>query len=130
MIELNNTNNPNPRQINSIALEAFFNICKLWSLKSKEQMILLGLEDKSSTFYKWKEDKSGILHKDTLERISYIIGIYKALQILFRDVSQANVWIKKPNRVFSGKSALAVMLGGNVVDIAVVRDYLDAQRGW
>ena len=116
-------------EINTTALEAFFNICTLWQLKDKEQMILFGTRTES-TFYNYKKNKKGILHKDTLERISYIVGIYKALQILFPDEKQSDGWIKKSNKAFNGKSALDVMLGGNVVDLAEIRNYLDAQRGW
>lgn len=117
------------KEINSTALETFFNICDKWGINNKEQMILLGLESKS-TFFKWKKDKTGILQKDTLTRISYILGIYKALQIIFPDEQQADAWIKKSNKAFNEYSALDIMLGGNLIDIARVREYLDAQRGW
>lgn len=114
----------------SVALEAFFNICKLWDLSAKEEAILLGIE--GSTFFNYKKNKTGLLHKDTLERISYIIGIYKALNILFPDSERADKWIKKLNNapIFNGEPALNIMTRGNVMDLAIVRNYLDAQRGW
>jgi len=46
---------------------------------------------------------------------------------------RADAWISKRNTapLFGGKSALARMLGGQVSDLYVVRQYLDAQRnGW
>ncbi len=118
------------KQICSTALEAFFNICSLWKLSTKQQEILLGLSE--STFFKYKKDKNVILHRDTLERISYIVGIYKALNVLFPDSERADKWIKKPNNapLFKGEPALNFMLRGNVLDLALVRNYLDAQRGW
>jgi Protein of unknown function (DUF2384) len=66
-----------------------------------------------------------------LERLSYLFGIYAALQILLPVASQADAWVRKPNAapVFGGKSALERMLGGQVADLYVVRHYLDAQRG-
>ena len=66
------------------------------------------------------------------ERISYLLGIYKALQMLFPEPAQADAWVKKPNQapLFGGRSALERMLGGQVADLYVVRQYLDAQRGW
>ena len=66
-----------------------------------------------------------------LERISYILGIYKALQLLLPDTRAADEWIRRPNEaaVFGGRSALDRMLSGNVADLYIVRQYLDAQRG-
>ncbi len=112
------------------ALRTFFNIAGVWDLSVPEQMKLLGLTSRS-TFYKWKKAGSGRLPKDTLERISYILGIFKDLQVLLPDVSEADRWIKKPNDapLFGGRSALDRMLSGHVADLYVVRQYLDAQRG-
>ena len=66
-----------------------------------------------------------------LERISYVLGIHKALEILFPDPVRADAWVRRPNDapLFGGRSALERMLGGNVSDLYVVRQYLDAQRG-
>ncbi len=93
-------------------------------------MTLLGVTARS-TFFKWKKDPNTALPKDTLERISYILGIYKALQILLPDEKAADDWVKRPNEapLFSGRSALDRMLSGQVADLFVVRQYLDAQRG-
>lgn len=116
-------------QINKAALNAFFNLISEWQISSSEAQILLG-EIKPSTYYQWKSSRNGILPKDTLDRISYLLGIYKALRILYSDPDNANAWVKKPNKTFNGSSALDVMLGGQIVDIAKVRSYLDAQRGY
>ena len=112
------------------ALRAFFRIAQLWSLSVEEQMTLLGLTARS-TFFKWKKDPNTVLPKDTLERISYILGVYKALQILLPDELAADEWVRRPNAVplFAGRSALDRMLSGQVADLFVVRQYLDAQRG-
>ena len=112
------------------ALRAFFRIADLWSLSVEEQMTLLGLTARS-TFFKWKKDPNTVLPKDTLERISYILGVYKALQILFPDEHAADEWVRRPNAapLFAGRSALDRMLSGQVADLFVVRQYLDAQRG-
>ena len=66
-----------------------------------------------------------------LERISYLLGIYKALHILLPTEHAANAWLKKPNTapLFAGQTALKKMLRGSIVDLADVRRYLDAQRG-
>lgn len=112
------------------ALRAFFRIAAAWGLKSAEERVLLG-NPPESTFFKWKKDQDGNLPRDVLERISYVLGIYKALQILLPGPEQADGWVRKPNRapLFAGRSALERMLSGNVADLYVVRQYLDAQRG-
>ena len=113
------------------ALRTFFKLAELWNLRIAEQRKLLG-DPPESTFYKWKRQQDGVLGRDTLERISYLLGIYKALQILFPDPAQADAWLHKPNQsaLFGGHPAMERMLSGNVSDLYVVRQYLDAQRGW
>jgi hypothetical protein len=112
------------------ALRAFFNLAERWQLRVAEQRKLLG-DPPESTFYKWKRERDGALSRDTLERISYLLGVFKALAILFPQPDRADAWLRKPNSApaFGGKSALDRMLSGNVSDLFVVRQYLDAQRG-
>lgn len=115
---------------NSVALKAFFGITQKWQLTAEQERILLGTS--LATFYRWKKNKEGSLSQDTLERISYILGIYKALRILLPSEEAANHWTKKPNAgpLFGGQSALDKLLVGRVIDLADVRRYLDAERGW
>jgi hypothetical protein len=112
------------------ALRTFFHIAEKWELTNDEQMTLLGI-DARSTFFKWKRDRDGLLSRDTLERVSYILGIYKALNILLPNEQAADAWVRCLNTapLFGGKSALDRMLSGKVSDLYVVRQYLDAQRG-
>ena len=118
------------RSLSGPALRTFFRIAETWGLSVEEQMKLLGLTNRA-TLYNWRKAKEVALSKDTLERISYILGIYKALQILFPDEKAADAWVRRPNTaaLFAGKSALDRMLSGQVADLYVVRQYLDAQRG-
>ena len=111
------------------ALRTFFRIAEVWSLKEQEQMRLLGLENRS-TFQSWKRGAVAAVPKDTLERISYILSIYKGLQILLPKT--ADQWVRKPNKagIFGGRSAIERMASGNVADLYVVRQYIDAQRGY
>ena len=118
------------RGLSGPALRVFLRIAALWELSVDEQMALLGVTARS-TFFKWKKDPNAVLPKDTLERISYVLGIYKALQILLPDEKAADEWVKRPNTAhsFAGRSPLDRMLSGQVADLFVVRQYLDAQRG-
>ena len=110
------------------ALRTFFRICRKWGIESSQSRILLG-QPARSTFYLWKRNRRGRLSKDTLERISYIIGIYKALHTIFSDSEQADGWIKRSNAasLFAGGSAFDRMMGGQVADLYVVRRYLDSE---
>jgi Protein of unknown function (DUF2384) len=112
------------------ALRTFFKIADAWNLTSEDARTLLGSPPRS-TFFLWKKTGDGQLGRDTLERISYVLGIYKALQILIPEPGAADAWVRKPNTapLFGGKPALARMLSGNVADLYVVRQYLDAWRG-
>lgn len=108
-------------------MDAFARLAEDWNLSTDEQLTLLGSPGRS-TFFKWKKS-GGNLPQDTIERISHMLGIYKSLQILLPNPESADGWIKKPNAYFDDRSALEVMLDGQVVDIYRVREYLDAQRG-
>lgn len=110
------------------ALRTFFRIAGAWGLREQEQMSILGL-DSRSTFQSWKRGAVASIPKDALERISYVMGIYKGLHILLPKT--ADDWVRKPNKaaLFGGRSALDRMLSGNVADLYVVRQYVDAQRG-
>lgn len=111
-------------------LRAFFRIAELWRLSAEEQRILLGSPARS-TFFKWKRGDAAALPRDVLERISYVLGIFKALEILLPRAESADGWIRRPNDAppFGGRSALDRMLSGNVGDLYAVRQYLDAARG-
>ena len=112
------------------ALRSFFGLAESWNLRIADQRKLLG-DPPESTFYKRKRQQDGTPGRDVIERISYLLGIWKNLQILFPDTTQADAWLNKPNQaaLFGGHSALQRMLSGNVADLYVVRQYLDAQRG-
>lgn len=111
-------------------MRTFFRIAEAWGLRPEEARRLLG-QPARSTFFQWKHARDGQLSRDTLERISYVLGIYKALQILLPDPEAADRWVRKPNTApfLNGQSALERMLSGNVADLYVIRQYLDAQRG-
>lgn len=112
-------------------LRAFARIAALWRLSVDEQLCLLG-QPPRSTFFAWRKSPDAArLPRDTLERLSNLLGIYKALQILLPDAAAADAWVRQPNAAppFHGRSALDHMLAGNVSDLAAVRAYLDGVRG-
>ena len=121
---------PDSLTVSAPAFRTFLRIADAWGLNNRERMTLLG-EPPKATFYRWKQSRQLALPKDTLERLSYIFGIYKALQVLLPQSQAADNWVKKPNSapLFGGHSALDRMLSGQVSDLFLVRQYLDAQRG-
>ena len=111
-----------------VGLDVFTPLAEAWGLTTDEQMRLLGSPPRS-TFFKWKKDGSA-LPRDTVDRISNLLAIWKSLEILFADPARSLEWVRRPNDFFGGQSALEVMLAdGNFFDMARVRQYLDAQRG-
>ncbi len=112
------------------ALRTFFRIADAWQLTATEARTLLG-SPPASTYFKWKSGQVGQVSRDVLERVSYVLGIYKALQVLLPQPAAADAWVKQPNTAapFHGARALDRMLSGNVSDLFVVRQYLDAERG-
>ena len=112
------------------ALRTFFRIADAWGLSNDQQRQLLDCG--RSTFYEWKSGrvKRG-LDNATLERLSHVFSFHASLQLLLPVPERANAWIKRENSapLFGGKSALDRMLAGQVSDLFVVRQYLDAQRG-
>lgn len=121
---------PDRREMSAAGLRTFFRIAQSWGLDAEQQRILLGSPARS-TFFQWKRQGSSVLPRDVLERISYVLGIYSALQVLLPRPEAADGWIKRTNTAafFGGRSALEVMLSGNVGDLFLVRQYLDAERG-
>jgi len=122
---------PGLPEMSAAGLRAFFNIARDWQLNVDQQLVLLGLPGRS-TLFKWKAAPgTARLGRDTLERLSYLLGIYKALQILLPDAKAADGWVRRSNSAspFGGRSALERMLAGNVGDLLAVRQYLDAMRG-
>lgn len=115
----------------SALLPAVFNIFSQWQLTGAQQMTLLGLSNEK-TLYNWKNyPQKAKLTRDVLERTSYILGIYKSLEILLPDRALADQWLATPNDnpLFNGTAPRDRLLAGQVVDLAVVRHFLDAQRG-
>ena len=120
-----------PQQMAVAGLRTFARIAQAWELNIDEQLCLLG-QPPRSTFFAWrKHPETATVPRDTLERLSNILGIYKSLQILLPDAAAADAWVRQPNSAppLGGGSALARMLAGNVSDLNLVRRYLDGVRG-
>lgn len=109
-------------------LRAVLNLLDKWELGKEEKLVLLG-SPSDRTFQRWRAGEIGPLPRDTVFRLGDLLGIHKALRYMFTDVARAYAWVKRPNEIFGGRSALDIMLQGAPTDIGRVRAYLDAERG-
>ena len=103
------------------------NLFGLWSVTDEEAAVLLDLPLRS--YRRWKAGEIGRIDRDSKARLSNLIGIHKALRIIFQEPQRGYAWMRQPNAAFGGVSALDVMAGGELTDLMRVRRYLDAERG-
>jgi hypothetical protein len=120
---------PERERLSASALKAFFNLMERWQVRDEDARTLLGGVS-NGPYYQWKKHQDRTLDADTLTRISLLIGIFKALHILYGE-KLADEWVSLPNtnRLFGGQPPLAWMLAGGLPALQVVRRLLDARRG-
>ena len=111
------------------AVTAFFNIMEIWKIRDEDARALLGGVS-NGAFYALKKGEGKVLDEDRLRRISYLIGIFKALNILHGQ-DLADRWMQLPNsnRIFNGSTALAYLIHGGLPAFQTLRRLLDARRG-
>jgi hypothetical protein len=109
------------------AFRAALNLFRLWSITDEQAATLLDLPIRS--YRRWKAGEIGRIDRDAKARLSNLIGIHKALRIIFSEPRRGYAWIRAPNSAFGGRTALEVMLGGEMTDLMRVRRYLDSERG-
>jgi hypothetical protein len=111
------------------AIRTFFNIMDRWKVRDEEARALLGGVS-NGPYYEMKKDPDRILETDKLIRISYLIGIFKALHILHSE-KLADEWMQLPNknRIFGGRTPLSYAIKGGQPAMQVIRRLLDARRG-
>ena len=106
---------------------AVVKLLALWSVTDEQAAILL--DTPLRTYRRWKAGDPARIDRDGAARLSNLIGIHKALRIIFREPQRGYAWVNAANEAFGGRSALGVMLGGELTDLMRVRRYLDAERG-
>jgi uncharacterized protein (DUF2384 family) len=110
-------------------IAAFFAIIEKWELHNEDAMGLLGGVS-NGRYYELKKNRKGLLSQDELTRISLLIGIFKALNILFSQ-RLANQWTSRPNSnsMFHNAPPLQLLIRGGVPGMIGVRRLLDSRRG-
>jgi uncharacterized protein (DUF2384 family) len=117
------------KRLSPAAVEAFLKIAEYWDLKNEDAMALLGGVS-HGRYYQLKRSRKGVLTQDELTRVSFLIGIFKALNILFSR-KLASQWISRPNDnpMFSNAPPLELLVRGGVPGMLGVRRLLDSRRG-
>ena len=128
--ELVDVNSRRERErLSPVGLKAFFKMMEHWRVRDEDARSLLG-GITNGPFYEMKKNYARVLNPDVLTRISYLVGIYRALRILY-GTKLANEWISLPNDnvIFGGRAPLDYMVSGGIPAMQIVRRLLDARRG-
>lgn len=115
-------------RLSAPGLKAFFNTMTRWAIRDEDARSLLGGVS-NGPFYELKRDPDRLLDTDRLTRISYLIGIFKALNVLHGQ-KLADEWVQLPNAnpIFGGQTPLHYMISGGLPALQIVRRLLDARR--
>jgi hypothetical protein len=117
------------QRLSPSAVRAFFKLVERWKIRDDDGKVLLG-GISNGPYYEMKKDPDRVLDADRLLRISYLIGIFKALNILYsKKLADAWVQLANSNRIFAGRTPLEYMLRGGLPAMQTVRRLLDARRG-
>jgi hypothetical protein len=116
-------------KLSPVAIRAFFRLASHWKLRDEDTRGLIGGISNGS-FYQLKRSSARTLDQDKLTRLSLLVGIFKALNILY-STKLADAWVQLPNSnpIFGDQSPLTYMLKGGVPSMLRVRQLLDARRG-
>jgi len=115
-------------RLSAPGLKAFFNIMTRWKVRDEDARELLGGVS-NGPFYEMKRTPARLVDGDRLTRISYLIGIFKALNILHsRPLADDWVQLANQNPIFGGTTPLAYMIRGGLPAMQTVRRLLDARR--
>ena len=125
LLPLSDTYSP---EKNQAMQRAVITLLGRWGLTDAQAGTLLG-GISAKTFSRWRKGEYGRLTLDQSDRLSHLLGIHKALRIIFQDPERFYGWVTRENDAFDGKTALEVMLGGHMRDLERVRRYLDSVRG-
>jgi hypothetical protein len=126
-----NLSDPSTRlRLSPSGIKAFFRIAQKWSVKDQDARALLGGISSGSFYALKKEPVRRALDQDALTRISLLIGIFKALNILYSQ-RLADAWMTLPNTnpIFRGATPIEYMLRMGLPGMIQVRQLLDARRG-
>lgn len=111
------------------AAKAVFKIVDHWQIRDEDARRLLG-NLSNGAYYELKKHPERLIDEDRLRRASLLIGIFKALNILY-DQALADRWMQlaNTNPIFGGRTPLSYLLEGGLPAFVTLRRLLDARRG-
>ena len=102
-------------------VRTFVRIVENWSLPASDAMALLGVESRSTYYDLLKRARATKelkgLSRDQLDRLSYLLGIYAAIRVLFPHSEESrNEWVSRANTapLFGGRSPVEIMRSGMI----------------
>jgi hypothetical protein len=118
------------KRLSASGIRLFFNIVEIWKIRDEDARMLLGGVTNGPYYLMKKAPDGRLLDADKMQRVSYLVGIFKALNILHGQ-ELADEWVRLPNsnRIFNGSTPLDYMIKGGVPAMQTVRRLLDARRG-
>jgi len=99
-----------------------------WGATDAQAAVILGGLS-AKTLQRWRQGEYGRVGRDLADRMSYILGIHKALRIIFADPATGQDWMRRPNATFDGATPFDVLMRGGMDDLRRLRRYLDSVRG-
>lgn len=99
-----------------------------WGVSDVDAAVILG-GISAKTFRRWRDGEYGRVNRDLADRMSYLLGIHKALRIIFAEAAQGYRWMKHANARLGGLTPLQLLLRGGMEDLQRLRRYLDSVRG-
>ena len=105
------------------------NIFARWGVTDGEAAMILG-GISAKTFRRWREGAFGWVNRDLADRLSLLMGIHRALRVIFREPAQGYAWMRRPNAELVGLTPVELLLRGGMGDLERVRRYLDSVRAF
>src|SRR4051812_22617840 len=116
-------------KLSPAAIKALIKIVDNWGITQEEARELIGGVSHGK-YHEWKRGKASALKQDELTRVSLLLGIYRALNILYSKPLAAS-WVRlhNSNPLLIGDTPLEYMIRGGVPAMVTLRRLLDARRG-
>jgi hypothetical protein len=118
------------KRLSGSALTGFFKMMEIWKVRDEDARFLLGGISNGPYYEMKKNPKGKVLDVDRMHRVSFLLGIFKAVNILHGQ-ELADEWVQLPNSnsLFGGKTPLQYMIDGGLPAMQNVRRLLDGRRG-
>lgn len=99
-----------------------------WGVSDVDAAVILG-GISAKTFRRWRDGEYGRVNRDLADRMSYLLGIHKALRIIFAEPAQGYRWMNQANARLGGLTPRQLLLRGGMEDLRRLSRYLDSVRG-